>query len=171
MPDTHKPTTTLVATKREREATFALQMATQARKFGARIAELRIEKRWKQRTLVEKMTALGDKSLNTNQLSRYENGGAMPGEQRQAWFASALGTTVADLVAGPVEEREEPEVGDLDQLNADASELRALDAKLDRVLGQVAELAGAVAGIQATERALQERLQQLDRRMGERRSD
>lgn len=80
-------------------------MAQQARKFGARIAELREQRHWKQRDLVDKMADLGDDALNTNQLSRYENGGAMPGEQRQEWFAEALATTVADLIEGPVAER------------------------------------------------------------------
>lgn len=105
MPDTRKPISQVVATSRERAARFALQMAEQARKFGARIAELRDERQWKQRDLVAAMVERGDQALNTNQLSRYENGGAMPGEQRQQWFADALGTSVADLHAGPMAER------------------------------------------------------------------
>lgn len=80
-------------------------MAEQARKFGARIAELRHEKGWLGRELVARMAELGDDALNTNQLSRYENGGAFPNEQRRERFATALDTTEGDLYAGPMAER------------------------------------------------------------------
>jgi transcriptional regulator with XRE-family HTH domain len=147
MTDTHNPTSQVVSTRREREARFALQMAEQARKFGARVAELRDEKRWKQRDLVAAMAALGDQSLNTNQLSRYENGGAMPGEQRQSWFAEALETTVGDLHAGPLEERGAPEPTP-DVLGAlSAGVPPELQAQLDRIEETLVELRTDVAGL------------------------
>jgi transcriptional regulator with XRE-family HTH domain len=82
---------------------FELRMAEQAERFGAQLKALREERQWKQRDLVTQMADLGDQSLNTNQLSRYENGGAFPNEVRMARFAEALGVDVADLIAPPVE--------------------------------------------------------------------
>lgn len=131
MADTRKPTSQVVSTQRERAARFALQMAEQARKFGARIAELRDERGWKQRDLVAAMAALGDQAINTNQLSRYENGGAMPGEQRQSWFAEALETTVADLHAGPLEER--PQSEETPDLMATLNGASEIAQRLDRM--------------------------------------
>lgn len=115
-------------------------MADQARKFGARIAELRAEKRWKQRDLVEQMAELGDRSINTNQLSRYENGGAMPGEQRQQWFADALETDLGDLIAGPISERKPKPQATPDPLAIDGDRLDQIEAKLDAIRSQLAEL-------------------------------
>lgn len=111
-------------------------MAEQARKFGGRVREIRDERRWKQRDLVARMAELGDQALNTNQLSRYENGGAMPSEQRQVWFAEALETTVADLHSGPLAERAEPTRAPdvLASLEPDGARLARIEAKLDRII-------------------------------------
>jgi transcriptional regulator with XRE-family HTH domain len=134
-------------------------MAEQARKFGARVAELRGKRGWKQRDLVAEMAKLGDLAINTNQLSRYEHGGAMPGEDRQQWFADALETTVADLHAGPMADRTEPKAGVLDALSSQngAAEIGELHRKLEQILDQQAELLATISEV----RDEQERLRQL----------
>ena len=141
-------------------------MAEQARKFGGRIAELRNEKGWTGRQLVERMAELGDRSINTNQLSRYENGGAMPGEQRQERFADALETDVADLVSGPLAERGGPrrepgDFGDRPTSPASAEDVAQLRRELQAVADQLAEIGGALAeagGVQEQLRPLLPRL-------------
>lgn len=95
-------------------------------------------------------------------ISRWENGKHVPEHANLKALATALDTTVADLRAGSVKDREKPRPGNLDELSTDAGELRVLDAKLDRVLGRVAELAVEVGKVQKAQRGLQERLQQLD---------
>lgn len=142
-------------------------MAEEAEMIGKRIRERRDELKLTQRQLAD---ALPGKT-ESKDISRWENGRHLPHPATLAAVAKALDTTVYDLRAGPLEDRKAPKPGDLDQLNADASELRALDAKLDRVLGQVAELAGTVGEVQANQRVLQEHLQRLDRRTGESGSD
>lgn len=115
-------------------------MADQARKFGARIAELRNAKNWTGKRLVARMAELGDDSLNTNQLSRYENGGAFPNEERRERFAEALGTDLGDLYAGPIDERQAaPAESPLDALSAPASaaEVGRLEAELAELHGQL----------------------------------
>lgn len=144
MATTHNQVSQVAFTKPEIAARFALQMAEQTRKFGQRLRERRREVGMQhQKDLVARMVKLGDKGINTNQLSRYENGeGPLPREQRMEWFAEALDTTTADLLAGPVAERRArdttPDVfgalnGDtraiLDDIRADVSEILArLDA-------------------------------------------
>jgi transcriptional regulator with XRE-family HTH domain len=100
----------VASTNAEIAARFALQMAEQTRKFGQRLTERRLEVGFKhQKDLVARMQELGDKGLNTNQLSRYESGeGPLPREQRLEWFAEALKTNTADLLSGAVAERSTP---------------------------------------------------------------
>lgn len=126
MPGTQKPISQVASTERVALARFALQMADQARKFGARVAELREKHEWKQRDLVARMNELGDQAINTNQLSRYENGGAFPHEGRQTVFAEALETTVHDLMLGPEAERKAAQDGDLGKLSPGAGESEAV---------------------------------------------
>lgn len=124
-------------------------MAEQARKFGAAIAETRKDLHWEQKDLVAKMAELGDASLNTNQLSRYENGGAFPRESRQLLFSKALGVEVADLVAGPKSERNSAK-GSRDQLNGSSGQSDAAEAilsKLDEVLDQQAQLLAEISEV------------------------
>ena len=135
---TRQPISQVVSTARERRARFALQMAQQAHKVGGRIAEIRVKQGLKQRDLVARMAELGDQALNTNQLSRYENGGAMPNETRLSRFAEALETTVEDLHAGPIAERKPPKTsadgdGPLDQLGL-AADFAAIRRQLDRIM-------------------------------------
>ena len=138
-------------------------MAEQSRKVGARIAELRSQRGWEQKHLVARMAELGDTAINTNQLSRYENGGALPREKRLELFAEALDTTIADLQGGPAAERKAPADSPFDQLSAPAS-----SADLARVeqnlLGKIAELGAEVAKVQAALSAQRESGLQSGRR-------
>lgn len=136
-------------------------MAEEAELIGGRIRELRKARGWTQRELAERMKGHAE----GKDISRWENGKHVPEQPNLKALADALETTIADLRAGPLKDRAKPRAGDLAQLNPDVSELMALEAKVDRVLDQVAELAGAVTGLQVTERALREHLQRLDRRM------
>jgi transcriptional regulator with XRE-family HTH domain len=96
----------MASTRRVDLLRFELQMAEQAQRFGARVRELRVGHGWEQKDLVARMHELGDTAINTNQLSRYENGkGPMPRDGRQEIFASALKTTADDLRAGPPSKR------------------------------------------------------------------
>lgn len=153
---THKLIGKVAMTKREQAATFVLQMAEQARKFGEAVAEARAELGWKQKDLVTAMHKQGDHAINTNQVSRYESGkGPMPHEARQEAFAAALGVEVAELVAGPKSKRQKSPTPDplatpLPE-DADTAEL------LRRVLTQQGELLLHVRQI----RKEQERLRQL----------
>lgn len=141
---TQKPITPLVATNREGVARLALRMAAQARKFGARVAEIREDDRgWTQRQLAERMNDLGDRSINTNQVSRYENGHTFPGERRQEVFAEALETTVADLLQGPLAEREEQSRETPDPFAQPAG----ADERLDQLADQISELQAGIAAV------------------------
>lgn len=89
----------VVFTNSEITARFALQMAEQGRKFGEQLERLRKAAGFEfQKDLVARMHELGDTGLNTNQMSRYENGeGPMPRERRLDTFAKALGVTTTEL--------------------------------------------------------------------------
>jgi transcriptional regulator with XRE-family HTH domain len=78
-------------------------MARQARYLGEQLARLRGERDWKGKDVVAAMAELGDLSLNTNQLSRYENGGAWPNEVRLGRFAEVFGVEVSELLVKPKE--------------------------------------------------------------------
>lgn len=109
----HKMTTTKTTTDRVALLKFQAQMADLARKVGARIRELREERkaqdpRWTQDYLARSI----EDHINGTQMSRYERGEVMPEQERLEKIAAVLNTTVADLYAGPEAEREQPE-GDL----------------------------------------------------------
>lgn len=159
MTATHKLISQMASTSREQRARFALQMAEQARKFGARVAELRAERDWRQRDLAERMQDLGDKAINTSQISRYETGnGPLPEERRRQFFAGALETTEADLLLGPIEEREpvEPTTPDnspLDALSEQASESDLVE-ELHEIRDENAKLRDDLASLQVDVRLI-----------------
>lgn len=110
----HKMPMTKATTDRVALLRFQAQMADTARKVGARIRELRLERlaadpRWTQDYLARQV----EEHMNGTQMSRYERGENMPGEKRLERIAEVLETQVADLYAGPMSERDETEGADL----------------------------------------------------------
>lgn len=133
---TRQAITQMASTNRERVLRFELQMAEQARKLGGRLAELREGREWAQKDVVSAMAELGDDTLNTNQLSRYENGKAFPGETRLERFATTFGVEACDLIAGPIALREAPT--DDQPSNDEADRLGQVEEKLDDILRWIA---------------------------------
>lgn len=135
------PTTDRVALLR-----LQAQMADLSRKVGARIKELREERkltdpRWTQDYLARQV----EEHLNGTQMSRYERGETMPSEKRLERIAKLLGTDVSDLYAGPLAEREEAEPGgDLMGSLSEATGESALTEAVDGLTKRVAALETAL---------------------------
>jgi len=155
---TAKPTTDRVALLR-----FQAQMADMARKVGARINELREERkaedpRWTQDYLGRQV----EDHLNGTQVSRYERGENMPNEKRLERIAEVLGTSVADLYAGPSNEREESGSGGLmEGLNSategsDAAEIDQVLLRMDALENELTAKLGSVEDALAEQRSLLE---------------
>jgi transcriptional regulator with XRE-family HTH domain len=77
-------------------------MAREAENIGARIRELREELGLTQRELADRLPG----KTEGKDISRWENGKHRPSPDTLAAVADALGSTVADLHAGPAADRE-----------------------------------------------------------------
>lgn len=73
-------------------------MAKEAENIGGRIKELREEQRMTQRELADQLPG----KTEGKDISRWENGKHRPSPDTLSAIADALGTTVADLHAGPI---------------------------------------------------------------------
>jgi transcriptional regulator with XRE-family HTH domain len=160
---TTKPTTDRVALLR-----FQAQMADMSRKVGARIRELREERRvkdprWTQDYLARQV----EEHMSGTQMSRYERGENMPGEKRLARIAEILETDVADLYAGPMDEREENTADLSESLSEAEPGSSKIEEMLQEVLNQQAVLLADVSEV----RSVQEHLSPLIERLGRVRED
>lgn len=120
-------------------------MAEEAELIGRRMAERREELGLTQREVAERMPG----STQASDISRWERGKHRPEPMPQ--IAEALQTTIADLVSGPMAEREQPDDADLSDALKDAEGSDA--AEIDQVLLRMAalrnELTGELALVQA----------------------
>lgn len=130
MHGTHQETPRRGRTER---AAFALQMAEQAERVGGRISELRQERGWSKAEMARRMEGL----TSGNDVSRWEKGQHLPRSDTLEAIASLLDTTVADLYAGPIAQRESagPTPDLLGALDGDTAEqLAAIRADLKELL-------------------------------------
>jgi transcriptional regulator with XRE-family HTH domain len=126
-------------------------MADETERIGKRMRERRKELRGErgelsQRECAERMPG----TVQASEWSRWERGKHRPEELDEV--AKALETTVADLVAGPLAEREEPEDNDLmGKLNGRSAAAEAgdwtlrLDALENQLAAELAEVKAALA--------------------------
>lgn len=156
------PTTNRVALLR-----FELQMSELKQRIGARIRELREERkardpRWTQDFLARQIDPL----LTGAQISRYERGGIKPEDDRLQKIAEILGTDVADLYRGKLADRKPPPTkSPLDVLSgSDEQQEVADDEKLDVLLAGQAQLLAELAQVQVALRELQGSQQRPSRR-------
>lgn len=122
------------ATRRVDALTVLLVAAQRAKKIGARMRELRDELGLTQTEVAER---IGGSSVTKDYISRWERGSKEPSEAYLDQIATALQTTVADLMAGPVSERAATNGPTPDLFGGqddDAPQLDRIEAKLDRVL-------------------------------------
>lgn len=110
-----------------------LQMSEEARRIGGRIRELRkaLPGEPSQATMAAKLPG----NVQGAEWSRWETGRHRPHSERLEEIAGLLSTSVADLIAGPVEDRK-PKAETPDPF---ASPLEATDDELRQVLARVAE--------------------------------
>lgn len=80
---------------------LALRMAKEAENIGQRMRELREGQHMTQRELADQLPG----KTEGKDISRWENGKHRPSPDTLSAIADALGTTVADLHAGPESER------------------------------------------------------------------
>jgi transcriptional regulator with XRE-family HTH domain len=138
-------------------------MADETERIGKRMRERRKELRGEkgelsQREAAERMPG----TVQGSEWSRWERGKHRPSDLDDV--AKALGTSVADLVAGPLAERDEPEDTDLfdglSERTATAAAASTPEEKLDQLLSQQAELLSMLSEVrdeQVLLRQLQER--------------
>lgn len=119
---------------------LALCMAREAEAIGARMRELREEMGLTQRELAKLLPG----KTEGKDISRWENAKHRPGTDTLDHIAEVLGTTVADLHAGPVADREpqgptpdpfarpDPTLAALKRIEERLSELEAGQAEMAR---------------------------------------
>jgi transcriptional regulator with XRE-family HTH domain len=124
-------------------------MAEEAEKIGERMRERRTELGLTQRECGERMPG----SVQASEWSRWERG--LHRSEQLDDVASALETTVADLVAGPLAERTEPEgndlLGRLGGKKKDADALSRIESALEDLAVGQAELHEKLDGLIAAQ--------------------
>lgn len=140
--------TNVPSKKRAALLRLTARMAEEAEKIGGRMAERRGELGLAQRQVAERMPG----SYQGSDISRWERGRHRP--ESLAEIAEALETDVADLIQGPIAEREKekPEGSPLDALAA-ASDLPtevadALEALRLEMVGMRTQLLAEIAKVQ-----------------------
>lgn len=132
---------------------LALRMAREAENIGGRIKELREGQKMTQRELADQLPG----KTEGKDISRWENGKHRPSPDTLAAIAKILGTTVADLHAGPIADRKEkgptpdPFASQAATAGVDAAEI--LQVLQDLKAGQV-ELAAKVLKVEKSLEAL-----------------
>lgn len=138
------------ATKNVHALRVALMAAQRAARFGARMRERRKELELSQSEVAERIPVA---SVNKDYISRWERGAVEASDAYLESIASALETTVGDLMAGPLDERPEkgstPDLlgaGEETQLDRIEATLQELVAVVDQLVSQSgARTVGAVA--------------------------
>jgi transcriptional regulator with XRE-family HTH domain len=133
--------------------TLAEMAKAHAKRIGARGAERRKELGLTQKQVAARM--VDSPSTDTQQVSNWERGVHKPSDDNLELWAEALETTLADLYAGPLSEREEeggptPDVfGALANGKPPADEIRAqldrIEAAQQEILAKLAPLAETVS--------------------------
>lgn len=120
-------------------------MAKQAKAVGGRIHELRTGRGWNKAEMARRMPGLA----SGNDVGRWEKGQHLPRSDTLEAIAELLGTTVADLYAGPAAER--PAKGPVPDLLGTLSgrdsddRLAGIEEQLLHLRADVAELGVDVA--------------------------
>ena len=138
-------------------------MAKEAENIGGRIKELREGQNMTQRELADKLPG----KTEGKDISRWENGKHRPSPDTLSAIADALGTTVADLHAGP--EGERPEKGPTpDPFSRGAAEesdvVARMELQLRELLAGQLELAAKVARVERLLKDLRKQQQPASRR-------
>lgn len=134
---------------------LAARMAEEAALFGGRLRERRKELKLTQRELADRLPG----KTEGKDISRYESGRHLPGQDTRVALAAALETTLADLYSGPEADRPAPGPAPdvLDALSPsapNAAQLDRIEEKLDLLLEALSDQLGADAARRAASLAL-----------------
>lgn len=143
---------------REARARFALQMAEQAAKVGARIAELRTQRGWSRPELARRLPGVS----TGNDVYRWEGGQHMPRADTLEAIAEVFDVTVADLHSGPSEDAD-AEVPAAPAPDPFASPGGVDAERFDRMVQRQAEVLAAVARVESQVAEVLELLRQRSR--------
>lgn len=122
----------MLATSRVYALKVALMASERGRKIGARMRERREELGLSQSAVADEFPGA---SVTKDYISRWELGKVTVSDDYLEQAAEALRTTVADLVAGPVAEREQATPDVLGALEGDVpAALARIEKKLDEAL-------------------------------------
>jgi transcriptional regulator with XRE-family HTH domain len=79
---------------------FAAQMSDTTKAIGKSLRELREARGWSAEEIVQGMHDLGDRKMNTSQLSRHENGHKRPSAYRLQVYADLYGVSKSSIETG-----------------------------------------------------------------------
>lgn len=135
---------------------LALRMAQEAENIGGRIRELRNQQGMTQRAFAELLPG----STEGKDVSRWENGRHRPSADTLSHIADLLGTTVADLHAGPMSGRAEADAPPTGSVATSGPASSAVLAELERtaairhseVMTELGRLRAAVEALGTRER-------------------